>query len=105
MKKIIFGAMTVCMLLSAIPVQLNATTTSAVPSTPAKTIPSAETTVMMERLYEIKAMDIASMSSAEKKQLRKEVRTIKSDMRAATDGVYLSVGAIIIIVLLLILIL
>ncbi len=58
------------------------------------------------RLEEIKAMDINSLSRQEKKSLRKEVRSIEKDMKKADNGgVYLSVGAIIIIVLLLILIL
>lgn len=93
-------------LLTAIPFQLHAAPEArALPSAPTGTAATAETTAMMERLYEIRAMDISAMGSAEKKQLRKEVREIKHDMRAASQGVYLSVGAIIIIVLLLILIL
>ncbi len=106
MKKLISGVITAFILLSAFPAHLSAASTSpSVPSTPPNTAATAETTVMMERLYEIKAMDLSAMSSTEKRQLRKEVRAIKSDMRAASEGVYLSVGAIIIIILLLILIL
>ena len=73
-------------------------------STPAKEL-SAEVKIMLARLDEIKAMDKSSMKSAEKKELRKEVRAIKSSLKAAGNGVYFSVGAIIIIILLLILIL
>jgi hypothetical protein len=65
----------------------------------------AEVKVMYNRLEEIKAMDKSSMTSVEKKELRKEVKTIKSSLRASNNGVYLSVGAIIIIILLLILLL
>ena len=50
-------------------------------------------------------MDKSKMSSPEKRQLRKEVRTIKSTLNVLGEGVYLSVGAIIIIILLLILLL
>lgn len=103
MKKLISGVITAFILFSAVPAHLSAA--SAVPSTPASTPATAETTVMMERLYEIKAMDLSAMSSTEKRQLRTEVRAIKSDMRAASEGVYLSVGAIIIIILLVILLL
>lgn len=60
---------------------------------------------MLNRLEEIKKMDKSSMSHSEKKELRKEVRTIKKNLRAASNGVYLSIGAIIIIILLLILLL
>jgi hypothetical protein len=45
------------------------------------------------------------MKSSEKKALRKEVRAIKSELAATGNGVYFSVGAIIIIILLLILLL
>jgi uncharacterized protein (DUF2141 family) len=61
--------------------------------------------VMMNRLEEIKAMDKSNMTRAEKKALRKEVKSIKMAMADLNGGVYLSVGAIIIIVLLLILLL
>jgi len=61
---------------------------------------------LMNRLEEIKAMDTKKMSRTEKKSLRKEVRKIEKEMKTLDNGgVYLSVGAIIIIVLLLILIL
>jgi len=61
---------------------------------------------IIKRLEEIKAMDTKSMSSPEKRQLRKEVRAAKKELNeAATGGVYISVGALIIIILLLILIL
>ncbi|MEA5256236.1 hypothetical protein VB264_00465 [Arcicella aquatica] len=65
----------------------------------------AEVKSMMNRLEEIKAMDKSNMSSAEKKALRQEVRSIKKSMKEVGGGVYLSAGAIIIIVLLLILLL
>jgi hypothetical protein len=57
------------------------------------------------RVEEIRAMDKSNMSRAEKRELRKELRTMKKEARAMGGGVYLSVGAIIIIILLLILIL
>lgn len=59
--------------------------------------------IMLNRLDEIKAMDKTSLSSVEKRALRKEVRAINSDLRTTGNGIYLSVGAIIIIILLLIL--
>ncbi len=65
----------------------------------------AEVKVMFNRLEEIKAMDKSSLNSSEKKALRKEVRAIKADLQSSGNGVYFSVGAIIIIILLLILIL
>ncbi len=45
------------------------------------------------------------MSRTEKRELRKEVKSIKKALTASGQGVYLSVGAIIIVILLLILLL
>ena len=53
----------------------------------------------------IDAMDKSELSAPEKKELRKEVRSIKKELRDISGGVYLSVGAVIIIILLLILLL
>ncbi len=70
--------------------------------TPAET---AQATTLLSRLDEIKAMDMSTLSSTEKRQLRKETRSIKKDLRRISGGVYLSTGAIIIIILILILVL
>ncbi len=58
-----------------------------------------------QRLAEIKDVTKSKLSGSEKKALRKEVKEIKKEMKAISGGVYLSVGAVIIIILLLILIL
>jgi DNA gyrase/topoisomerase IV subunit A len=57
------------------------------------------------RAEEIKAMDKSNLTKAERKALRKELKDMKKEAKAMRGGVYLSVGAIIIIVLLLILLL
>ena len=90
---------TLSFLLSFIPAQLSAETNKA------KKNESVEAKVLLARLDEIKAMDKSNMTWAEKKQLRKEVRTLKTNLAQVNGGVYLSVGAIIIILLLLILLL
>jgi hypothetical protein len=66
---------------------------------------SEEAVILLARLDEIKAMDFSDLSSKERKELRKEVRAIKSELRELGSGIYISVGAAIIIILLLILIL
>lgn len=58
-----------------------------------------------DRVEEIKHMDKSSLTKAERKDLRNELKEMKGQARAMGGGVYLSVGAIIIIILLLILIL
>lgn len=50
-------------------------------------------------------IDRSTLSRAERKALRVEVRSIKKEMAALSGGVYISVGAILLIALLLILLL
>src|SRR5690606_36599722 len=64
----------------------------------------AQVDEMKARLDEIKAMDFANMSREEKKEIREELKEMKAVAREGGKGIYLSVGAIIIIILLLILI-
>lgn len=70
----------------------------------AATITPAQAQEMLKRLEEIKAMEPDNLTRSERKVVKKEVKQIKKAMREY-NGVYLSLGAIIIIVLLLILIL
>lgn len=61
---------------------------------------------MRQRVDEIKAMDRSSLTKEERKALRVELREMNKEAKAMDQrGVYLSFGAIIIIILLLILIL
>lgn len=63
---------------------------------------SPEAKTLLLRLDEINAMDKSDLKWSEKRSLRKEVRSINKELRVMQDGVYLSVGAVIIIVLLLV---
>lgn len=81
------------------------TTVNATEKTPKATSPTeipAEIQVMLNRLEEIKGMDKSELNRADKKELRKEVRAINSEIRSSGKGIYISVGAIIIILLLII---
>jgi hypothetical protein len=62
---------------------------------------------MKERVEEIKAMDKSKMTKQDRKVLRLELRHMNKEARSMgyTSGIYISVGALIIIILLLILIL
>lgn len=104
MKKITVCLMAFGMFLTFIPQQSTAAepTNATVPVTPAQ---QAKADAILLRLTEIKNLDKANMTSSEKKTLRKEVKSLKKEMKENSRGVYLSVGAIIIIILLLILIL
>lgn len=57
------------------------------------------------RLVQIQNMDKSALSSQEKKVLRKEVRAMKAEARESSGGIYLSIGAVILIVVLLIVLL
>ncbi len=57
------------------------------------------------RLEEIKAMDRSKMSRAERKALKREVREIRDEVKQLSGGVYISIGAILVIILLLIILL
>ena len=106
MKKIVFCLMVACLSMTFLPLQSNAATTaepsSAVDPKPAE---SAEAETLLLRLDEIKATDMSELKASEKKNLRKEVRSINHRLKAISGGVYISAGAAIIILLLLIILL
>ena len=113
--------MIACLVLLFSPANLRADTENAkIPNmvdtetSTTETVNSAEANARIDRLMEIKVMDVSTLTASEKRELRKEVRTIRSEMRANGEatvadsrngGIYLSAGGIIIVVLLLILLL
>ena len=100
MKKTTLGVITAVMMALSLPSQ--AATNPRTESTAPTTIP-VEAQRMIDRLYEIKAMDVSTLQASEKKQLRMEVKNIKHDLKAIGGGVYISAAAIIIILLILLL--
>ena len=98
--------MTALVMLSFIPMQLGAVTGVApVPMDSTRTVEVTEPNVLISRLDEIKAMDKSNLTSPEKKALRKEVREIKNELKRNSGGIYISVGALLIVIILLILLL
>ena len=67
--------------------------------------PEARAAQLHDRLEEIRSINKETLSRAEKRNMRHEVREIKKELAAISGGVYLSIGAIILIALLLILLL
>lgn len=65
----------------------------------------AEAQKLISRLEEIKAMDKTTLTKPEKRKLRKEVRKINKNLRVVNGGIYVSVGAIILVALLLVILL
>ena len=104
MKKTTLCLMTTCLFLTFQPLQSNNATagvsSSVVNSNP---IESTEIEILLGRLNEIKGMDKSNLKPSDKINLRIEVRSIKQRLAPIVGGgVYISVGAIILIVLLLI---
>ena len=96
--------MTAFLSLTFVPTQLKADSEKVQTSAAVtKASESAKAKVLLARLDKINEMDKSKMSSQEKLQLRKEVRSIKSQLKDLSGGIYLSLGAIIIILLLIIL--
>ena len=58
---------------------------------------------LLSRLENIKKMDRSEMTKLERKAIRKEVVSIRKELKKISGGIYLSVGAVIIIVLLILL--
>ena len=78
-----------------------------IPNTELSTVPPSNTreVYLLNRLKEIKEMTKQNLSKAEKKDLRNEVREIRKEIKANKNGIYLSLGAIVIVVLVLLLLL
>ena len=101
--RLIVAALMTLSLLSAAPAFSNDAVVT--PKTPTnEATPSPEVQQMLRRLEEIKAMDVKSLPRSERRALRKEVKEIEKKVQE-TGYVYISVGALILIVLLLILLL
>lgn len=102
MKKFLLCTFATLMLVSIIP-------TPVIASSPMNTQPAApagESAQQIARLNEIESMDKSEMTFQEKKELREETWSIKSSLHdGGYGGIYISVGALIIIILILIILL
>ncbi|SKB42577.1 hypothetical protein [Daejeonella lutea] len=102
MKKKIYFLATALMLMFSAPAVMAKDAKSKPDMTETQKVRLAE---ISKRAEEIRSMDKSELSRAERKALRNEVLEMKKEAKAMSGGVYLSVGAIIIILLILILIL
>src|SRR4051812_41901993 len=98
MKKLIICLLSI--LLPAISIQSNLKANPAPEKT--QTIQQLEESkILINGLEEIKTIDKSTLSRTERRALRKEVRSIDSRLRAIGGGIYISAGALIIILILL----
>lgn len=62
-----------------------------------------EANALVKRVYEIRTMDLNSLSSSEKRDLKNELQSIKQRLSdPLAGGIYISAGALILILILLI---
>ncbi len=60
---------------------------------------------MTKRVEEIRDMDKSEMNAKDRKELRKELKEIKKDIKKSGNTIYISSGALILIIILLIILL
>lgn len=104
MKKLSLYAMILLVSLSSFSSPIIAAEKNSKTPTETKEV-QAEVAKLETRLETIRAMDKSTLDRSEKRVLRKEVRAIKSELKDKRHGVYVSVGAFIIIILLLVILL
>lgn len=116
MKKTVLSIMAVFVIIFCFPNTAKAETEKTpVAVVATSTVAIVDASVLTARVEAIKAMDFSALNASERKELRKELRTIKTDLKKSNThdeyathgngGIYLSVGAIILIVVLLLVVL
>ncbi len=107
MKKLILSLMLAFLSVTFIPIQsISASPMEISTSVPApKPAENAEAKALIARLNEINKLDKSKLDPSEKKNLRKEVKSIKSKLKDISGGIYISGAAVIIIVVLLLILL
>ena len=108
-KTIFFGILLIFTLSSTIAFagKKNAKAATENAATLAKTenkLTAEEVAVMTARVEAIRDMDKSNMTTMEKRELRKEVKAIKENVRKDGGVIYISVGTVLLIVLILLLI-
>ncbi len=106
MKKVQIYLMTIMLLIAVIPIQLSANTDPTSPtSTPVSKEEQELVIALTNRLNEINEMDKSSLSSTERRALKKEVKSINKQLKTMGSGVYITVGGLLLLIIILILIL
>jgi hypothetical protein len=105
MKTLFLSLIAAIMLLTFQPLLAN-NPAEATPSSIVDPVPvnSAEIKVLTERLDEINAMDKSELNASEKRDLRKEVRSINYEL-THPGALYISGGTLILVIILLIILL
>lgn len=78
---------------------------AAVPGKTENKLSEEELSRMTRRVEEIRDMDKSDLTAKEKKELKKELRGIKENVKAAGGYIYIGAGTLLVVILLLILLL
>jgi hypothetical protein len=108
-KTIFFGILLIFTLSSSIAFASNKNSKATIENsaTLVKTdnkLTAEEVAVMTARVEEIRDMDKTNMTTMEKRELKKELKAIKENVRKDGGIIYISVGTVLLIVLIIILI-
>ncbi len=104
MKKTIFIALFTIFTLGATTTFANNSDSKSAAVATENKLSTEEITRMNNRVEEIRDMDKSDMTVAEKRELRKESKGIKENVRKGGEVIYISGGTILLIILILILI-
>ena len=110
MRKTIFiGILMIFTLSSSIAFATNndskaKTETAAVLAKTENKLSAEEVAVLTKRVDEIRGMDKSEMTSTEKRELRKEMKGIKENVRRNGEVIYISGGTLLLIILIIVLI-
>ena len=80
------------------------TETAAVLTKTENKLSAEEVAVLTKRVDEIRGMDKSEMTSTEKRELRKELKGIKENVRKNGEVIYISGGTLLLIILIIVLI-
>ena len=105
MKKTIFIAIMMIFTLSATTTFAGKTDLkSTAPVATENKLSAEEVALLTKRVEEIRGMDKSEMTSTEKRELRKESKGIKENVRKNGEVIYISGGTLLLIVLIIVLI-
>lgn len=107
MKKIIFFVSLMILSLSASTIYASEpgskTDKTSVPNTTENKLSAEEIIRLSKRVEEIRKMDKTNLTHKEKRELRKELRVIKENVKRSGQVVYISAGTLVLILILVIL--
>jgi len=109
MKKSIFGILMILMFSATMAfagktdIKSNSDNTAVIAKTENK-LSAEEVSRLTKRVEEIRDMDKSDMTATEKRELRKEVKGIKENVRKNGEVIYISGGTLLLIILIIVLI-